>query len=212
MTTVFSGAKGRPILLTDLPSETIVSIAAQLPIFRANPNIEGRRLCAGDLLHFSVCGRRINRVLSINSKQLKNEIADVQYSGAHSLQLKTGDVTIAKLREYDLTKCSVTYFVEGLAEYLEDARPVDGREDTLKLFAAGLYVLEALHNLRIPSRDALPARFLVEAITPEIWALVRFASIGLVQTLRHKDASLRWKHSAWYVIRPSRPSIQARVC
>lgn len=201
MTTVDLGGKGQLMLLTNLPSETIVGITARLPSSRAGPTIEGRRVYAGDLSNLAVSNRPFQQVLSINSKQLKNEIANVQYSATHSLRLRPGDITIDDLREYDVTKWSVRYLVEGLAESFEDAGGLmEERKDTLKIFAAGLYVLEALHNFRIPSRDALPARFLVEAITPKIWALVRFASIGLVQTLRHNNASLSWKHPAWYVI------------
>ena len=208
MTTVDLGGKGQLMLLTDLPAEIIVSIAARLPFSRAGPTIEGSRDCGADLSSLTVSSRRINQVLSINSKLLKNEIANVQYSGTHSLRLKPGDTTIDDLREYDITTWSVRYFVEELAQSFEDPGSLmEDRKDILKIFAAGLYVLEALHNLRIPSRDALPARFLVEAITPEIRALVRFASIGLVQTLRHNDPSLRWKHPAWYAVPIMRSSL-----
>ncbi len=196
MATLNKGSSQR-MLLTALPPEIIVGVAARLPLFRPNPQLGGKQLSAGNLLNLSLCNQRIKRVLSINSKRLKNEIAEVQYSAAHAIRLKAGDVTKADLHEYEMTTWSVRFFVNILSEYFMAARLKKERKDIFQIFAAGLYVLEALHTLRIPRKDALPALFLVEAITPEIWALVRFASIGLVQIPRHNDAYLTHKHPSW---------------
>ena len=142
MTTVSLGGKGQLMLLTDLPQEIIVSIAAQLPFSRAG-QVEGSREYAGDLSNLSVSSRRINQVLSINSKLLKNEVANVQYSATHSLRLRLGDITIDDLHKYDITTWCVRYFVEGLAESFENPGGLmEDRKDTLKIFAAGLYVLK----------------------------------------------------------------------
>ena len=135
--------------------------------------------------------------MSINSTQLKNEMATAQYGGAHSLRLRSGDITINELRGYDEMKWSVKYFVDQLSQVLVPARLINEHKNVFSLLAAGLYILETLYCLRITKKDALPARFFIETVSPEIWALSRFASLCLVKCLRYRNAELKYKHPAW---------------
>lgn len=195
MGTSIAKDKSQPLVLDGLPSEIIVSIAARLPTFRVNPNVNGAPTRSDNLLNLCLTNKRMNRVLAINSKHLKNEIAGVQYAAAYSVRLKTGDVTVDDLREYHMTKLTVALLVDKLSECLPCDPPA--HKDSTQIFAAGLYVFDALWSFRISRKDALPARFFVEAMSSEIWALVRFASLNLVKILQYDDGVLKHKHPAW---------------